>query len=105
VQVLGEPDYVGRTGIGQTLLYMTDVGASMASRVEGVVVAPTGIAGDVTSESALGAAGDCVAVGGCGAGGGVRTDQGRRVNPSAHRTHLMSFATASSMVASRLVGF
>ena len=45
------PDYVGRTGLAQTLLYMTDVGASMASRVEGVVVAPNGIAGDITSES------------------------------------------------------
>jgi hypothetical protein len=44
-------DYVGRTGLAQTLLYMTDVGASMASRVEGVVVAPDGIAGDITSES------------------------------------------------------
>jgi hypothetical protein len=44
-------DYVGRTGLAQTLLYMTDVGVSMASRVEGVVVAPNGIAGDVTSES------------------------------------------------------
>jgi hypothetical protein len=45
------PDYVGRTGLAQTLLYMTDVGASMARRVEGVVVAPIGIAGDITSES------------------------------------------------------
>jgi hypothetical protein len=45
------PDYVGRTGLAQTLLYMTDVGASMAARVEGVVVAPEGIAGDITSES------------------------------------------------------
>jgi hypothetical protein len=44
-------DYVGRTGLAQTLLYMTDVGASMAARVEGVVVAPEGIAGDITSES------------------------------------------------------
>ena len=45
------PDYVGRTGLAQTLLYMTDVGASMAASVEGVVVAPNGIAGDITSES------------------------------------------------------
>jgi hypothetical protein len=45
------PDYVGRTGLAQTLLYMTDVGASMARRVEGVVVAPIGIAGDITSET------------------------------------------------------
>jgi hypothetical protein len=37
--------------LAQTLLYMTDVGASMASLVEGVVVAPDGIAGDVTSEN------------------------------------------------------
>ncbi|MDT5327324.1 MAG: hypothetical protein QOF25_4476 [Mycobacterium sp.] len=44
-------DYVGRTGLAQTLLYMTDVGASMATRVEGVVVAPNGIAGDITSAS------------------------------------------------------
>jgi hypothetical protein len=44
-------DYVGRTGLAQTLLYMTDVRASMASRVEGVVVAPGGIAGDITSAS------------------------------------------------------
>ena len=44
-------DYVGRTGLAQTLLYMTDVGASMAASVEGVVVAPDGIAGDTTSES------------------------------------------------------
>ena len=44
-------DYVGRTGLAQTLLYMTDVGASMAARVEGVVVAPDGIAGDITSAS------------------------------------------------------
>ncbi len=44
-------DYVGRTGLAQTLLYMTDVGASMATRVEGVVVAPNGIAGDATSEA------------------------------------------------------
>jgi hypothetical protein len=44
------PDYVGRTGLAQTLLYMTDVGASMAGRVEGVVIAPNGIAGDITSE-------------------------------------------------------
>jgi hypothetical protein len=43
-------DYVGRTGLAQTLLYMTDVGASMAARVEGVVVAPDGVAGDITSE-------------------------------------------------------
>ncbi|MDT5298473.1 MAG: hypothetical protein QOG79_1715 [Mycobacterium sp.] len=43
-------DYVGRTGLAQTLLYMTDVGASMASTVEGVVVAPNGIAGDITAE-------------------------------------------------------
>jgi hypothetical protein len=43
-------DYVGRTGLAQTLLYMTDVGASMASRVEGVVVAPEGVAGDITAE-------------------------------------------------------
>jgi hypothetical protein len=44
------PDYVGRTGLAQTLLYMTDVGASMASRVEGVVVAPEGVVGDATVE-------------------------------------------------------
>lgn len=44
-------DYVGRTGLAQTLLYMTDVGASMAASVEGVVVAPDGITGDITSES------------------------------------------------------
>jgi alkanesulfonate monooxygenase SsuD/methylene tetrahydromethanopterin reductase-like flavin-dependent oxidoreductase (luciferase family) len=30
---------------------MTDVGASMAARVEGVVIAPNGIAGDITSQS------------------------------------------------------
>jgi hypothetical protein len=42
-------DYVGRTGLAQTLLYMTDVGASMASAVEGVVVAPDGVLGDATS--------------------------------------------------------
>jgi hypothetical protein len=42
-------DYVGRTGLAQTLLYMTDVGASMASTVEGVVVAPEGVVGDATS--------------------------------------------------------
>ncbi len=45
------PDYVGRTGLAQTLLYMTDVGASMAASVEGVVVAPNGLAGDITSRS------------------------------------------------------
>ena len=45
------PDYVGRTGLAQTLLYMTDVGAAMASRVEGVVIAPDGVVGDATSES------------------------------------------------------
>jgi hypothetical protein len=39
-------DYVGRTGLAQTLLYMTDVGASMAAVVEGVVVAP--VVGDAT---------------------------------------------------------
>jgi hypothetical protein len=39
-------DYVGRTGLAQTLLYMTDVGAEMAPRVEGMVVAPDGIAVD-----------------------------------------------------------
>lgn len=44
-------DYVGRTGLAQTLLYMTDVGASMAAAVEGVVVAPEGVVGDATSES------------------------------------------------------
>ncbi|KAA0079056.1 hypothetical protein CIW52_28890 [Mycolicibacterium sp. P9-64] len=44
-------DYVGRTGLAQTLLYMTDVGASMASRVEGVVVAPEGVVGDATVAS------------------------------------------------------
>lgn len=41
-------DYVGRIGLAQTLLYMTDVGASMAPRIEGMVVAPDGIAGDTT---------------------------------------------------------
>jgi len=44
-------DYVGRTGLAQTLLYMTDVGASMASTVEGVVVAPEGVVGDSTVAS------------------------------------------------------
>jgi hypothetical protein len=44
-------DYVGRTGLAQTLLYMTDVGESIAASVEGVVVAPIGIAGDITSTS------------------------------------------------------
>jgi hypothetical protein len=44
-------DYVGRTGLAQTLLYMTDVGASMAARVEGVVVAPDGVVGAITSEN------------------------------------------------------
>lgn len=43
------PDYVGRTGLAQTLLYMTDVGASLASRVEGVVVAPDGVVGEATA--------------------------------------------------------
>jgi hypothetical protein len=43
------PDYVGRTGLAQTLLYMTDVGASMAARVEGVVVAPEGVVGQGAS--------------------------------------------------------
>jgi hypothetical protein len=42
------PDYVGRTGLAQTLLYMTDVGASMAACVEGVVVAPDRVVGDAT---------------------------------------------------------
>ena len=41
-------DYVGRTGLAQTLLYMTDVGAAMAPVVEGVVVAPDGVVGDGT---------------------------------------------------------
>jgi hypothetical protein len=41
-------DYVGRTGLAQTLLYMTDVGATMATAVEGIVVAPEGIVGDAT---------------------------------------------------------
>jgi hypothetical protein len=44
-------DYVGRTGLAQTLLYMTDVGASMASAVEGAVVAPEGVVGDATVAS------------------------------------------------------
>jgi hypothetical protein len=44
-------DYVGRTGLAQTLLYMTDVGASMAAAVEGVVVAPEGVVGDATVAS------------------------------------------------------
>jgi hypothetical protein len=44
-------DYVGRTGLAQTLLYMTDVGASMASAVGGVVVAPEGVVGDATVAS------------------------------------------------------
>ena len=67
------PDYVGRTGLAQTLLYMTDVGASMASRVEGVVVAPNGVAGDITSESTpAGRLGIASPVGGGKAGGGVR---------------------------------
>ncbi|MBB5164195.1 hypothetical protein [Mycobacterium sp. AZCC_0083] len=44
-------DYVGRTGLAQTLLYMTDVGASMASTVEGVVVAPEGVVGGATVAS------------------------------------------------------
>jgi hypothetical protein len=42
----------GGRKLAQTLLYMTDAGASMALRVEGVVVAPNDIAGDITSESA-----------------------------------------------------
>ena len=42
-------DYVGRTGLAQTLLYMTDVGAAMAPVVEGVVVAPEGVVGSPTS--------------------------------------------------------
>jgi hypothetical protein len=42
-------DYVGRTGLAQTLLYMTDVGASMAASVEGVVVAPDGVVGEGAS--------------------------------------------------------
>jgi hypothetical protein len=41
-------DYVGRIGLAQTLLYMTDVGAEMAPRVAGMVVAPDGIVGDTT---------------------------------------------------------
>ncbi len=45
----GDPDYVGRTGLAQTLLYMTDVQASMAAEVEGVVIAPDGVVGDATS--------------------------------------------------------
>ncbi|MGH3642955.1 MAG: hypothetical protein ACRDUX_28480, partial [Mycobacterium sp.] len=45
------PDYVGRTGLAQTLLYMTDVGATMAAEVEGVVIAPDGVVGDATSAS------------------------------------------------------
>jgi hypothetical protein len=45
------PDYVGRTGLAQTLLYMTDVGATMAPVVEGVVVAPDGVVGAATSVS------------------------------------------------------
>jgi len=44
-------DYVGRTGLAQTLLYVTDVGASMASAVEGVVVAPEGVVGEATVAS------------------------------------------------------
>jgi hypothetical protein len=44
-------DYVGRTGLAQTLLYMTDVGAALSGAVEGVVVAPDGVAGDATSAS------------------------------------------------------
>jgi hypothetical protein len=47
----GNPDYVGRTGLAQTLLYMTDVGATMAAEVEGVVIAPDGVVGDATSAS------------------------------------------------------
>lgn len=45
----GHADYVGRTGLAQTLLYMTEVRASMAPRVEGVVIAPDGVAGDLTA--------------------------------------------------------
>jgi hypothetical protein len=44
-------DYVGRTGLAQTLLYMTDVGATIAQVVEGVVIAPDGVIGDPTSVS------------------------------------------------------
>ena len=40
-----DADYVGRTGLAQTLLYLTDVGATMAPVVEGVVVAPDGVVG------------------------------------------------------------
>jgi hypothetical protein len=43
-------DYVGRTGLAQTLLYMADVGASMAQTVEGVVIAPDGVIGGAMSE-------------------------------------------------------
>jgi hypothetical protein len=46
----GSADYVGRTGLAQTLLYMTDVGATMAQVVEGIVIAPDGVVGDATSE-------------------------------------------------------
>lgn len=42
-------DYVGRTGLAQTLLYLTDVGTTMAPVVEGVVVAPDGVIGEPTS--------------------------------------------------------
>lgn len=42
-------DYVGRTGLAQTLLYLTDVGAALAPVAEGVVVAPDGVVGDPTS--------------------------------------------------------
>ena len=44
-------DYVGRSGLAQTLLYMTDVGATMAAEVEGVVIAPDGVVGEATSTS------------------------------------------------------
>jgi hypothetical protein len=39
-------DYVGRTGLAQTLLYMADVGSEIAPVVEGVVVAPDGVVSD-----------------------------------------------------------
>ncbi len=42
-------DYVGRTGLAQTLLYLADVGAAMVPVAEGVVIAPDGVIGDPTS--------------------------------------------------------